>query len=130
MGGDPAEVEITILDLPVIGLDREDVGLRVERLRRTLAAAYAAQHHAGTPKNHVERYRRLADRGVGTIFCLLADLADADDLARCSLLEALRRAAWKPWAMLANGIGQQAFPAHSIRSSQPASTAARSAAIA
>ena len=92
MGRDPNEVEITILDVPVIGRDREDVGLRVERLRgRTPAAAYAAQHHAGTPKNHVERYRRLADRGVGTVFCSLADLADADDLARCSpLLEALR----------------------------------------
>ena len=64
IGRDPTEVEITVLDLPVIGTDREDVGLRVERLRgRTPAAAYAAQHHAGTPESHVQRYRRLADRG-------------------------------------------------------------------
>jgi alkanesulfonate monooxygenase SsuD/methylene tetrahydromethanopterin reductase-like flavin-dependent oxidoreductase (luciferase family)/predicted kinase len=87
IGRDPAEVEITVLDLPVIGTDREDVGRRVEKLRgRTPAAAYAAQHHAGTPESHVERYRRLADLGVGTVFCSLADLAGADDLARCSPL--------------------------------------------
>ena len=91
MGRDPAEVDITVLDVPVIGTDREDVGLRVERLRgRTSAAAYAAQHHAGTAENHVERYRRLADQGVGTVFCSLADLAGADDLVRTSpLVEAL-----------------------------------------
>jgi alkanesulfonate monooxygenase SsuD/methylene tetrahydromethanopterin reductase-like flavin-dependent oxidoreductase (luciferase family) len=88
---DPTEVEITVLDLPVIGTDREDVGLRIERLRgRTPAATYAAQHHAGTLENHVQRYRRLSDLGVGTVFCSLADLTGGDDLARCSpLLQAL-----------------------------------------
>ena len=92
IGRDPTEVEITVLDLPVIGTDREDVGQRVERLRgRTPAAVYAAQHHAGTPESQVQRYRRLADLGVGTVFCSLADLTGADDLARCSpLLHALR----------------------------------------
>ena len=80
-----------MLDLPVIGTDREDVGLRVERLRgRTPAAAFAARHHAGTAENHVQRYRGLADLGVGTVFCSLADLAGADDLVRSSpLVEAL-----------------------------------------
>jgi alkanesulfonate monooxygenase SsuD/methylene tetrahydromethanopterin reductase-like flavin-dependent oxidoreductase (luciferase family) len=92
VGRDPAEVEITVLDLPVIGTDREDVATRVERLRgRTPAASYAAQHHAGTAADHARRYRRLAELGVGTIFCSLADLADADDLSRCApLLDALR----------------------------------------
>jgi alkanesulfonate monooxygenase SsuD/methylene tetrahydromethanopterin reductase-like flavin-dependent oxidoreductase (luciferase family)/predicted kinase len=92
IGRDPAEVEITVLDLPVIGTEREDVGQRVERLRgRTPAALYAAQHHAGTPESHVHRYRRLADLGVGTVFCSLADLAGPDDLARCfPLLDELR----------------------------------------
>ena len=33
VGRDPASVEITVLDLPVIGTDREDVAVRVERLR-------------------------------------------------------------------------------------------------
>jgi alkanesulfonate monooxygenase SsuD/methylene tetrahydromethanopterin reductase-like flavin-dependent oxidoreductase (luciferase family)/predicted kinase len=91
VGREPSEVEITVLDLPVIGTDREDVGTRVERLRgRIPAAAYAAQHHAGTAESHVQRYARLADLGVGTIFCSLPDLADADDLARCApILNAL-----------------------------------------
>jgi alkanesulfonate monooxygenase SsuD/methylene tetrahydromethanopterin reductase-like flavin-dependent oxidoreductase (luciferase family)/predicted kinase len=91
VGRDPTEVAITVLDLPVIGADREDVGTRVERLRgRTPAAAYAAQHHAGMASSHVERYGRLADLGVSTVFCSLPDLSDADDLARCKpLLDAL-----------------------------------------
>jgi alkanesulfonate monooxygenase SsuD/methylene tetrahydromethanopterin reductase-like flavin-dependent oxidoreductase (luciferase family) len=92
VGRDPAEVEITVLDLPVIGTDREDVGTRVERLRgRMPATEYAARHHAGTPEDHARRYRRLADLGVGTIFCALADLNSADDLSRLApLLAALR----------------------------------------
>jgi alkanesulfonate monooxygenase SsuD/methylene tetrahydromethanopterin reductase-like flavin-dependent oxidoreductase (luciferase family)/predicted kinase len=88
---DPEEVEVTVLDLPVIGTDRDDVATRVERLRgRTPAAAYAAQHHAGTAGSQARRYRRLADLGVSTIFCALGDLANGDDLARCApLLDAL-----------------------------------------
>ena len=91
VGRNHDEVEITVLDVPVIGTDREDVGTRVERLRgRTPAATYAAQHHAGTAESHLRRYARLADMGVGTIFCSLPDLADADDLARCApILKAL-----------------------------------------
>jgi alkanesulfonate monooxygenase SsuD/methylene tetrahydromethanopterin reductase-like flavin-dependent oxidoreductase (luciferase family)/predicted kinase len=92
VGRDPAEVEITALDLPVIGTDREDVGTRVERLRgRTPAADYAAQHHAGTAESHVQRYGRLVDLGVSTVFCSLPDLGNADDLVRCApLLDALK----------------------------------------
>jgi alkanesulfonate monooxygenase SsuD/methylene tetrahydromethanopterin reductase-like flavin-dependent oxidoreductase (luciferase family)/predicted kinase len=90
---DPDSVEITVLDLPVIGEDREDVAVRVERLRgRTPAAAYAARHHAGPAVDHARRYLELADLGVGTIFLALPDLAGADDLARCTpMLAALRR---------------------------------------
>jgi len=92
VGRDPASVEITVLDLPVIGTDREDVAARVERLRgRTPAAIYAARHHAAPATDHVRRYLELADLGVGTIFVALPDLAGADDLARCApLLAALR----------------------------------------
>lgn len=83
VGRDPAEVEITVLDLPVLGRDRADVARRVERLRgRTPAPAFAARHHAGTASDQARRYRRLADLGVGTIFVSLPDLADADDLGR------------------------------------------------
>ena len=49
VGRDPAEVAVTVLDLPVVGRDRDDVWARVERLRgRTAAATFAARHHAGT----------------------------------------------------------------------------------
>jgi alkanesulfonate monooxygenase SsuD/methylene tetrahydromethanopterin reductase-like flavin-dependent oxidoreductase (luciferase family)/predicted kinase len=92
LGRDPAEVEVTVLDLPVVGRDREDVAKRVERLRgRTPAPVFAARHSAGLAADHAERYRGLAERGVGTVFVALPDLAGADDLERCApLLAALR----------------------------------------
>jgi alkanesulfonate monooxygenase SsuD/methylene tetrahydromethanopterin reductase-like flavin-dependent oxidoreductase (luciferase family)/predicted kinase len=92
VGRDPAEVEITVLDVPVVGRDREDTAARVERLRgRTPAAAFAARHSAGVAADHARRYRELGDLGVGTIFLALPDLAGADDLARCApVLSALR----------------------------------------
>jgi alkanesulfonate monooxygenase SsuD/methylene tetrahydromethanopterin reductase-like flavin-dependent oxidoreductase (luciferase family) len=92
VGRDPAEVEITVLDVPVVGRDREDTAVRVERLRgRTPAPAFAARHSAGVAADHALRYRELGDLGVGTIFLALPDLAGADDLARCApVLAALR----------------------------------------
>jgi alkanesulfonate monooxygenase SsuD/methylene tetrahydromethanopterin reductase-like flavin-dependent oxidoreductase (luciferase family)/predicted kinase len=93
LGRDPDSVEITVLDLPVIGTDREDVAVRVERLRgRTPAAAYTARHPAARAVDHARRYLKLADLGVSTVFVALPDLAGADDLARCTpMLAALRR---------------------------------------
>jgi alkanesulfonate monooxygenase SsuD/methylene tetrahydromethanopterin reductase-like flavin-dependent oxidoreductase (luciferase family)/predicted kinase len=93
VGRDPESVEITVLDLPVIGTDREDVAVRVERLRGRLpAAVYAARHHAAAAVDHAQRYRELTDLGVSTVFIALPDLSGADDLARCTpLLGALRR---------------------------------------
>jgi len=83
LGRDPDEVEVTVLDVPVLGTDREDVARRVERLRgRVPASAFARQHHAGTAADHAARYRELADAGVGTVFVTLPDLVDADDLRR------------------------------------------------
>ena len=82
-GRDPAEVAVTVLDLPVVGRDREHTAALVERLRgRTSAAAYAAAHHAGTAAEQVERYRQLAELGVSTAFVALPDLAGPDDLER------------------------------------------------
>ena len=90
-GRDPAEVEITVLDLPILGRNREDTAVRVERLRgRTPASVFAARHSAGIAADHARRYRELTDLGVGTIFLALPDLADADDLARCAPLLADR----------------------------------------
>jgi alkanesulfonate monooxygenase SsuD/methylene tetrahydromethanopterin reductase-like flavin-dependent oxidoreductase (luciferase family)/predicted kinase len=76
------EIEITVLDLPVVGTDREDVARRVERLRgRTSAATFARAHHAGTTTDQIGRYRLLADRGVRTVFVAPAGLRSAADLA-------------------------------------------------
>jgi alkanesulfonate monooxygenase SsuD/methylene tetrahydromethanopterin reductase-like flavin-dependent oxidoreductase (luciferase family) len=81
IGRDPAEVEITVLDLPVVGPDRDSVAAAVERLRgRVAAAAYARRHHAGTPRDQVGRYRLLADKGVQTVFVSFPDLAGPDEV--------------------------------------------------
>ena len=81
VGRDPADVAVTVLDLPVIGRDRDDVWERVERLRgRTAAATYARRHHAGTPTQHRERYGRLAELGVSTVFVAIPDLTRPEEL--------------------------------------------------
>jgi alkanesulfonate monooxygenase SsuD/methylene tetrahydromethanopterin reductase-like flavin-dependent oxidoreductase (luciferase family)/predicted kinase len=83
VGRDPAEVAVTVLDLPVVGGDRDDTWRRVERLRgRTAAAAYARRHDAGEASSHRERYRVLAEHGVRTVFVSLPDLSSAQDLER------------------------------------------------
>ena len=80
-GRDPAQAEVTVLDIPVIGRDREDAASIVEKLRgRTTAAAFAQRHHAGTADEHIGRYRLLADRGVKTVFVSLPHLADPEDI--------------------------------------------------
>ena len=86
-GRDPAEVAITVLDVPVLGRDRDHVGALVEQLRgRTSASAYARAHHAGTADDHVGRYRLLAERGVSTVFVSLPDLTGPDEVARLAPL--------------------------------------------
>jgi alkanesulfonate monooxygenase SsuD/methylene tetrahydromethanopterin reductase-like flavin-dependent oxidoreductase (luciferase family)/predicted kinase len=88
-GRDPAQPEVTVLDVPVIGRDREDAGSIVERLRgRTSAAAFAGRHHAGTADDHIGRYRLLAERGVRTVFVSLPDLAGPGDVLRLAPLAA------------------------------------------
>ncbi len=87
VGRDPATLSVTVLDLPVVGVDRADVARRVERRRgRTSAAAFAARHHAGTADTHRRRYADLADRGVSTVFLAPADLTGPDDLDRLAPL--------------------------------------------
>ncbi len=82
-GRDPGEIEVTVLDVPVIGRDRDHAASIVERLRgRTAAAAFARQHHAGAANEHIGRYRLLAERGVRTVFVALPDLAHPDDVLR------------------------------------------------
>jgi len=82
-GRDPDELLITVLDVPVLGADRDHVAATVERLRgRLSAAAYARLHHAGTAADHIGRYRLLAERGIGTVFVSLPDLSGPDDVLR------------------------------------------------
>jgi alkanesulfonate monooxygenase SsuD/methylene tetrahydromethanopterin reductase-like flavin-dependent oxidoreductase (luciferase family) len=74
---------VTVLDVPVVGRDREHTAQLVERLRgRASAGAYARQHNAGAPAEHVARYRELVDRGVSTVFVAPADLAGPDEVER------------------------------------------------
>jgi alkanesulfonate monooxygenase SsuD/methylene tetrahydromethanopterin reductase-like flavin-dependent oxidoreductase (luciferase family)/predicted kinase len=81
VGRDPDEVQLTVLDLPVVGADRDEVWARVERLRgRARAAAYAASHHAGTYAEQRERYRRLAELGVRTVFVAPPHVGGAEDV--------------------------------------------------
>ncbi|PUA82602.1 LLM class flavin-dependent oxidoreductase [Nocardioides currus] len=77
------EVAVTVLDIAVVGDDRDDAWTRVERLRgRAKAADFAARHHAGDVVAHRERHDRLLEEGVGTIFLALPDLGGADDVER------------------------------------------------
>ncbi len=86
------DVEVTVLDTPVVGTDRDDVARRVERLRgRTAAARFAEQHHAGTASQQADRYLRLADQGVGTVFIALADLDGPADVERIAAVTAALR---------------------------------------
>jgi alkanesulfonate monooxygenase SsuD/methylene tetrahydromethanopterin reductase-like flavin-dependent oxidoreductase (luciferase family) len=81
VGRDPAEVAVTVLDLPVVGRDREDVWSRVERHRgRAGAATYAAATHAGTVADHRDRYAGLAELGVSTVFLATRDLDRPEDV--------------------------------------------------
>ncbi|NUR80259.1 MAG: LLM class flavin-dependent oxidoreductase [Dermatophilaceae bacterium] len=80
-GRDVSEVHATVLDLPLVGSDRDDVWARVERHRgRTAAPAFAARHHAGIAAEHAERLAGLAERGVTTAFVAPVGLTTADDV--------------------------------------------------
>ena len=91
-GRDPAQVQVTVLDIPVIGEDREHAATLVEKLRgRTPAATFARRHHAGTAADHIGRYRLLAERGVATVFVSLPDLAGPQDVLRLAPVTAAFR---------------------------------------
>jgi alkanesulfonate monooxygenase SsuD/methylene tetrahydromethanopterin reductase-like flavin-dependent oxidoreductase (luciferase family) len=84
--------DVTVLDIPVIGRDREQVATLVERLRgRQSAADYAQRHHAATIADQVTRYRELARRGVSTVFLALPDLAGPDEVGRAGRVVAAFR---------------------------------------
>jgi alkanesulfonate monooxygenase SsuD/methylene tetrahydromethanopterin reductase-like flavin-dependent oxidoreductase (luciferase family)/predicted kinase len=83
------DVAVTVLDLPVIGRDRDDAWERVERLRgRTAAAAFARRTHAGTVEQHRERYAALGDLGVGTVFAGVRGLETPEEVLALAGLNA------------------------------------------
>jgi alkanesulfonate monooxygenase SsuD/methylene tetrahydromethanopterin reductase-like flavin-dependent oxidoreductase (luciferase family)/predicted kinase len=87
VGRDPDEVALTVLDLPVVGRDRDDAWAKVEQLRgRSSAAVYARRHHPGTPQQHRDRYQLLAEHGVDVVFVALPDLKGADDVLALSAM--------------------------------------------
>ncbi len=80
-GRDQGDVAVTVLDLPVVGRDRDEVWSRVEQLRgRTAAATFARTHHAGTYAKQRQRYASLAEKGVRTVFLALGHVQGADDV--------------------------------------------------
>ena len=87
VGRDPDDVAVTVLDLPVIGDDRDDTWARVERLRgRTAAATFARRHHAGTVEQQRSRLAHLRESGISTIFMAPSDLQGPDDVLRLAPL--------------------------------------------
>ena len=83
------DVAVTVLDLPVVGRDREDAWARVERLRgRTPAAVFARRTHAGTVEEHRTRYAELAALGVSRVFVGVRGLDGPDDVRALAPLTA------------------------------------------
>jgi alkanesulfonate monooxygenase SsuD/methylene tetrahydromethanopterin reductase-like flavin-dependent oxidoreductase (luciferase family) len=74
---------VTVLDLPIVGGNPDEVARLVEAHRgRVSAKAYSAAHHAGTVEQQIDRYRLLAARGVHTVFVSLPDLKGPEQVER------------------------------------------------
>lgn len=81
------EVEVTVLDVAVVGSSRDDTWTRVEGLRgRSKAVDFAARHHAGEVEAHRRRHDELFAAGVGTVFLALPDLDGPLDVQRVAAL--------------------------------------------
>ena len=82
-GRDLADVRVTVLDVPIVGRDPDDVGRLVERHRgRQTGQAFTKVRRAGTIADHIGRYRQLADRGVDTVFVAFPDLSGPAEIER------------------------------------------------
>jgi len=67
---DPADVAVTVLDVPIVAADRTGVATLVDVQRgRTPAATFARRHHAGTIAEQTGRYRLLAVAGAHQVEC-------------------------------------------------------------
>jgi alkanesulfonate monooxygenase SsuD/methylene tetrahydromethanopterin reductase-like flavin-dependent oxidoreductase (luciferase family)/predicted kinase len=90
---DKSGFQLSILDSPLVGVDRSVVASKVEQWRgRTRAEIFAERHRAGVPGRHLQRYQELASRGVGAIFIAPVGLDDAAELeAWTEVTEALKQ---------------------------------------
>jgi alkanesulfonate monooxygenase SsuD/methylene tetrahydromethanopterin reductase-like flavin-dependent oxidoreductase (luciferase family) len=89
---DPDSLEVSVLDTPLLGTDRGEVAALVEANRgRIGASVFATNHSAGTVSDHVERFRSLADTGVGAVFISPVGLNSPEGVV-----------AWKP---VVEGLG-------------------------
>jgi alkanesulfonate monooxygenase SsuD/methylene tetrahydromethanopterin reductase-like flavin-dependent oxidoreductase (luciferase family)/predicted kinase len=78
---------VTVLDLPIVGRDRDQVWHRVELFRgRTSAAQFARSHNAAVCRDQRERYLRLGDEGVHTIFVSPLGIRTPDDVLELSAM--------------------------------------------
>ncbi|HEX2369150.1 MAG TPA: TIGR03560 family F420-dependent LLM class oxidoreductase [Acidimicrobiia bacterium] len=84
VGRPPEEVEVTHLSTALVGRGRLEVDGLVDRLRppRGSPQRYAAAVNAGTVDDHVGRFRRLAESGVGTAIVSMPDLPDVGAVER------------------------------------------------
>ena len=64
---DPAEITITTLEPTLHATSGAELAALIERLRpqNQSAEAFAASANAGTTRDQIDRFRRLADLGVG-----------------------------------------------------------------
>jgi hypothetical protein len=84
VGRPPEELEVTHLSTALVGRGRLEVDGLVDRLRppRGSPQRYAAAVNAGTVDDHVGRFRRLAESGVGTAIVSMPDLPDVGAVER------------------------------------------------
>jgi alkanesulfonate monooxygenase SsuD/methylene tetrahydromethanopterin reductase-like flavin-dependent oxidoreductase (luciferase family)/predicted kinase len=83
LGRDPAELDLTVLDVTLVGTDRSMVSELVDRHRGRLGPhAYARRTNAGTIPEQAARYRELAKAGVDTVFVALPDLEGPEQVER------------------------------------------------
>ncbi|HEY7626941.1 MAG TPA: LLM class flavin-dependent oxidoreductase, partial [Ilumatobacteraceae bacterium] len=78
VGRDVSEIDVTHLSTVLIGRDRGELAMTIDRLRprRVGAERFARQSNAGTIDDHYERAMRLADAGVRTLIVRPLDIAD------------------------------------------------------
>lgn len=73
--------EVSVLDSPLIAVDRADLASLVEEHRGARPhAEFARRHHAGLLETHIGRYRELADLGVKAVFVAPVGIVTPDSL--------------------------------------------------